>query len=146
MHDRDAVSRNGCPAAPAAAAYPDRHLHRHRNDIGIDRLSRTDRGTHRMEDALLKERRAGDRVPFAMRVMVICDALAWAADVLDLSEGGCGIFRPPGCLLREGNVAQLFFFQGPGPAVPVSARIARITERHIGFEYHEPQNVPPTPP
>jgi hypothetical protein len=25
----------------------------------------------------------------------------------------------------------------------VSARIARITERHVGFEYHEPQSIPP---
>jgi hypothetical protein len=99
-----------------------------------------------MEDALLKERRAGDRVPFAIQVMVVHDALAWAADVLDLSEGGCGIFRPQGCLLREGNVAQLLFFQGPGRAVPVSARIARVTERHIGFEYHEMQTIPPSIP
>jgi PilZ domain len=99
-----------------------------------------------MEETLLKDRRAGDRVPFAMQVMVICDELAWAADVLDLSEGGCGIFRPAGCLLREGNVAQLLFFEGPGPAIRVSARIARITERHLGFEYHEPQTVPPSLP
>jgi PilZ domain len=99
-----------------------------------------------MEDALLKERRAGDRVPFAIQVMVVHDALAWVADVLDLSEGGCGIFRPQGCLLREGNVAQLLFFQGSGRAVPVSARIARVTERHIGFEYHELQTIPPSIP
>lgn len=99
-----------------------------------------------MEDALLRERRAGDRVPFAIQVMVVLDELAWAADVLDLSEGGCGIFRPKGCMLREGNVARLLFFQGPGPAVSVSARIARVTERHIGFEYHELQTIPPSLP
>lgn len=97
-----------------------------------------------MEELLLKERRSADRVPFAIQVMVVYGDMAWAADVLDLSEGGCGIFRPVGCLLREGNVAQLFFFEGTGPAVPVSARIARVTERHIGFEYHEPQTIPPS--
>jgi PilZ domain len=98
-----------------------------------------------MEELLLKDRRAGFRLPFAIQVMIVCDQLAWAADVLDLSEGGCGVFRPSGCLLRIGNVAQLYFFEGTGAAVPVSARIARVTERHIGFEYHEPQTVPPSP-
>ena len=51
----------------------------------------------RMEELLSKERRAGDRVPFAIQVMVVCNDMAWAADVLDLSDGGCGIFRPVGC-------------------------------------------------
>jgi hypothetical protein len=126
-------------AVPASAAYG--------LALDFDRTHATDAsGTARMEDALLKERRAGDRVPFAIQVMVVLDELAWAADVLDLSEGGCGIFRPQGCLLREGNVARLLFFQGPGPAVSVSARIARVTERHIGFEYHELQTIPPSPP
>jgi hypothetical protein len=97
-----------------------------------------------MENTLPKERRAGDRVPYAIQVMIVFGDHAWAADVLDLSEGGCGVFRPTGCLLHEGNVARLLFFAGPGQAVPVSARIARITERHLGFEYHEPQTVPPT--
>lgn len=101
---------------------------------------------HRMEQLLLKERRTGDRVPYAIQVMVVCNNMAWAADVLDLSQGGCGIFRPVGCLLRVGNVAQLFFFEGVGPAVPVSSRIARVSERHIGFEYHEPQTIPPSLP
>ncbi len=54
------------------------------------------------------------------------------------------MFRPGGCLLHEGNVAQLLFFSGTGPAVPVSARIARVTERHLGFEYHELQTIPPS--
>ncbi len=98
-----------------------------------------------MEGIQLKERRFGDRVPFAMQVLIQHSDHAWVADVLDLSEGGCGIFRPAGCLLREGNVAQLYFFEGAGRAVPVSARIARVTERHIGFEYHEPQTIPPSP-
>ncbi len=97
-----------------------------------------------MEETLLKDRRTGDRVPFAIQVMIVHGDLAWAADVLDLSEGGCGVFRPAGCLLHEGNVAQLLFFGGTGPAVPVSARIARVTERHLGFEYHELQTIPPS--
>lgn len=97
-----------------------------------------------MEETLLKDRRTGDRVPFAIQVMIVHGDLAWAADVLDLSEGGCGVFRPSGCLLYEGNVAQLLFFGGTGPAVPVSARIARVTERHLGFEYHELQTIPPS--
>jgi hypothetical protein len=98
-----------------------------------------------MELTQLKERRFGDRVPFAMQVLIQYADLAWVADVLDLSEGGCGTFRPNGCLLREGNVAQLFFFEGAGRAIPVSARIARVTERHLGFEYHEEQTIPPSP-
>jgi hypothetical protein len=98
-----------------------------------------------MEELKLKDRRFADRVPFAMQVLIQHADHAWVADVLDLSEGGCGVFRPSGCLLRVGNVAQLFFFVGPGRAVPVSARIARVTERHLGFEYHEPQSIPPTP-
>ena len=97
-----------------------------------------------MEETLIKDRRSGHRVPFAIQVMIIHGELAWAADVLDLSEGGCGVFRPGGCMLQEGNVAQLLFFGGTGPAVPVSARIARVTDRHLGFEYHELQTIPPT--
>lgn len=98
-----------------------------------------------MEDFLPSERRAGDRVPFALQVMIVIDDQAWVTDVLDLSEGGCGVFRPLTCPLREGNVAQMYFFSGTGPAVPVSARLARVTERHLGFEYHELQTVPPSP-
>jgi len=99
-----------------------------------------------MEALLASDRRNADRVPFASQVMIVYGEFAWAADVLDMSEGGCGVFRPAGCLLRVGNVSRLLFFQGPGPAVPVSARIAWINDRHIGFEYHEPQSVPPNPP
>ena len=97
-----------------------------------------------MEEIQLKERGFADRVPFAIQVLIQHGDAAWVADVLDLSEGGCGIFRSTGCLLREGNVARLFFFQGSGSAVPVSARIARMTERHIGFEYHDAQTIPPS--
>lgn len=98
-----------------------------------------------MEQVLTKDRRDSVRMPYPMKVLVQYSDMAWVADVLDLSVGGCGIYRPAGCLLNPGNVAQLFFFEGTGPAVRVSACIARITERHIGFEYHEPQHIPPTP-
>ncbi len=97
-----------------------------------------------MEDTLLKDRRTGNRVPFAIQVMIVHGDLAWVADALDLSKGGCGVFRPAGCLLHEGNVAQLLFFGGTGRAVPVSARIARVTEPYLGFEYHEMQTIPPS--
>ncbi len=99
-----------------------------------------------MEDFAARERRFGLRLPYAMQVMILYEDLAWVADVLDLSEGGCGAFRPKGCVLLEGKVARLIFFQGSGQATAVSARIARISERHLGFEYHEPQSIPPTPP
>ncbi len=97
-----------------------------------------------MEDLMLKDRRAGDRVPFAFQVMIVFDEQAWVADVLDLSEGGCGVFRPEACALREGNVAQLYFFERAGAAVHVSARLARVTQRHLGFEYHDLQTIPPS--
>lgn len=99
-----------------------------------------------MEDDGASERRSNIRVPYAMQVMILCGDLAWVADVLDLSEGGCGVFRPKGCVLREGNVARLLFFETNGQAVAVSARIARIGERHLGFEYHETQTIPPSLP
>jgi hypothetical protein len=78
-----------------------------------------------MEQVLTKERRESPRVPYARKVLVQYSDMAWVADVLDLSVGGCGIYRPAGCLLNPGNVAQLFFFEGTGPAVRVSACIAR---------------------
>jgi hypothetical protein len=99
-----------------------------------------------MEDYAVRERRYAIRVPYAMQVMILYGDFAWAADVLDLSEGGCGVFRPKGCVLHIGNVARLLFFEGSGPATAVSARIARITDRHLGFEYHEPQSIPPSVP
>jgi PilZ domain len=96
-----------------------------------------------MEAYWMNERRSGMRVPYAMQVMIVFGEQAWVADVVDLSDGGCGVFRPRQCYLIEGNVARLFFFQSTGPAVGVSARIARLTDRHVGFEYHELQSVPP---
>ena len=97
-----------------------------------------------MEDATDTNRRSGGRVPYAMQVLIVSGEHAWVADVVDLSEGGCGVFRPKLCCLAPGNMAQLYFFQGVGPAVAVSALIARVAERHLGFEYHELQTVPPT--
>jgi PilZ domain len=96
------------------------------------------------QNAQAQERRTGSRVPFAAQVMFLVGERAWFADVVDLSEGGCGVFRPKQCAVAVGNVARLCFFQSAGvPAVVVSARIARLTDRHVGFEYHELQSVPP---
>lgn len=97
-----------------------------------------------MEEIAPSDRRFGSRVPYAMQVLIVSSDQAWVADVADLSEGGCGVFRPKSCFLAPGNMAQLFFFSGTGPAVAVSALIARVGERHLGFEYHDLQTVPPT--
>ncbi len=88
--------------------------------------------------------RAAERVPFAARLMVVRGSAAWFVDLLDLSEGGCGVFRPDGCTLEEEHVVHLFFYmQDNAPAVMVPARVARVTDRQIGFEYHDLQAVPP---
>ena len=87
--------------------------------------------------------RWSDRVPFAARVMVLHEDRAWVSEVKDLSEGGCGLFRPEGCHLDVAEVVQLVFFDEPGPAVLVGARVARVQEGLLGFEYHDPQQVPP---
>ncbi|GAB3367652.1 MULTISPECIES: PilZ domain-containing protein [Lysobacteraceae] len=90
------------------------------------------------------ERRDGDRVPYASRVMIVRGESAWFAQLLDLSEGGCGVFRPDGCELREDEVVRLFFYQDTETsAVIVPARVARIDGVRIGIEYHEPQAIPP---
>ena len=100
-----------------------------------------------MEAALATERRDGERVPFGSRVMIVHGESAWFAQLLDLSEGGCGVFRPDGCALHEDEVIRLFFYQDDATnAVIVPARIARIDATRIGVEYHEPQTVPPTHP
>lgn len=92
---------------------------------------------------MTEEHRGSDRVPYAARVMVICGGRAWVGEAADLSEGGCGLFRPPGCDLEEADVVQLVFFDETGPAVLVGARVARVQPGRLGFEYHEPQQVPP---
>ncbi|MBB1059352.1 PilZ domain-containing protein [Marilutibacter spongiae] len=90
------------------------------------------------------ERRIGDRTPFHDRVMVVRAEQAWYAELMDLSEGGCGIAVPPDSALEEEQVVRLFFYEAEDkPAVIVPARVARVTDARIGFEYHEPQSVPP---
>lgn len=87
--------------------------------------------------------RFSDRVPYAARVMVIRGQQAWVGEVVDLSEGGCGLFRPEDCALEVAEIVQLVFFDETGPAVLVDARVARVEAGSLGFEYHEPQSVPP---
>ena len=87
--------------------------------------------------------RFSDRVPYAARVMVIRGQQAWLGEVTDLSEGGCGLFRPDECQLDVAEIVQLVFFEEPGPAVVVDARVARVEPGSLGFEYHEIQAVPP---
>lgn len=88
--------------------------------------------------------RAAERVPFAAQLMVVRGTAAWFVDLIDLSEGGCGVFRPEDCALQQDHVVQLFFYtQNNAPSVMVPARVARVAERQIGFEYHELQAVPP---
>lgn len=95
--------------------------------------------------AIAEERRDADRVPYASRVMIVRADAAWFAQLLDLSAGGCGVFRPDGCVLQEDEVVRLFFYQdGETAAVIVPARVARMGEGRIGFEYHDPQTVPPS--
>lgn len=91
----------------------------------------------------MNDHRFAPRVPYAARVMVVRGEEAWLGEVVDLSEGGCGLFRPEGCNLQVAEVVQLVFFDEPGPAVLVGARVARVQEGLLGFEYHDPQQVPP---
>jgi hypothetical protein len=93
------------------------------------------------------DRRDGDRVPYASRVMIVRGESAWFAQLLDMSEGGCGVFRPEGCTLLEDDVVRLFFYQEQETtAVIVTARVARVSDDQIGIEYHDPQTVPPARP
>ena len=89
--------------------------------------------------------RWSDRVPFAAKVMVLRDDQAWVGEVTDLSEGGCGLFRPSDCTLEVAQIVRLVFFDEiqAGPAVVVDARVARVENGSLGFEYHETQAVPP---
>jgi len=89
------------------------------------------------------ERRLADRVPSAARVMIVHTKSAWFAELIDLSEGGCAALRPAGCELEAEALVRLFFYDGDGPAVVVAARVARIDCERMGFEYHEPQSIPP---
>lgn len=89
--------------------------------------------------------RSSDRVPFAAKVMLLRDDQAWVGEVTDLSEGGCGLFRPDECDVEVAQIVRLVFFDEglAGPAVVVDARVARVESSSLGFEYHEPQLVPP---
>ncbi|MBB1089241.1 PilZ domain-containing protein [Lysobacter sp. SG-8] len=97
-----------------------------------------------MTDSLPDDRRTAGRQPFSDRVMVVHGERAWFAEVLDLSEGGCGIAPPPGCGLDVEQVVRLFFYSGlDTPATVVAARIARVTDDRIGIEYQDLQAIPP---
>lgn len=87
--------------------------------------------------------RSADRVPYAARVMLLREDSAWLGEVKDLSEGGCGLFRPSDCDLDVAEIVRLVFFEDAGPAVVVDARVARVENGSLGLEYHEPQQVPP---
>jgi hypothetical protein len=89
--------------------------------------------------------RWADRMPHAGRVMVVHGESAWFAELLDCSEGGCGLLRPADCMLDLEDVIRLFFYSDTHPVVIVTARVARITEAQLGIEYHEPQPIPPAP-
>ena len=90
------------------------------------------------------DRRDTDRVPYASRVMIVRGNTAWFAQLLDLSAGGCGVFRPGDCDLAEDELVRLFFHQDDGAvSVNIPARIARADGTRIGIEYHEPQSIPP---
>ncbi|PIQ36475.1 MAG: hypothetical protein COW59_12290 [Lysobacterales bacterium CG17_big_fil_post_rev_8_21_14_2_50_64_11] len=96
-----------------------------------------------MPDDLSSPRRDSLRVPYAAMVMVVRGNDAWVCELQDLSIGGCGVFRPAQCTLQEADVVRLYFYEQVGPAVAVNARVARIEDSSLGFEYHELQDVPP---
>lgn len=89
--------------------------------------------------------RDADRVPYASDLIVLCGNEAWRTELLDVSEGGCGAFRPRDCTLEVDVLVRLFFMDGPGHAIGVDARVARDDGRGLGFEYLEPQAIPPQP-
>jgi hypothetical protein len=90
--------------------------------------------------------RWSNRVPYAARVVVMREDQAWVGEVTDLSEGGCGLFRPADCDLEVAQIVRLLFIEDTGPAVVVDARVARVENGSLGFEYHEIQSVPPQRP
>ena len=95
--------------------------------------------------ASFDDQRFADRVPYASGLVVLHGNEAWRTALLDMSEGGCGAFRPLDCTLEVDVLVRLFFFAGPGRAIGVDARVARDDARGMGFEYLEPQAVPPQP-
>ena len=100
-----------------------------------------------MPEVVQAGQRGTDRVPYASRVMVLGRNSVWLARLVDLSEGGCGIFRPAGFDLAPDDLVRLFFVEGEDTAVVmVDARVARATTNRVGLEYHDLQAVPPSPP
>lgn len=99
-----------------------------------------------MTDFVDEIERDTTRVPYAAMLMVVRGDHAWVCELQDLSHGGCGIFRPEQCTLQEADVVKLYFYERVGPAIPVDARVARVGESKIGFEYHELQAIPPATP
>lgn len=90
-----------------------------------------------------QDRRDNDRLLFAAEVLIALPDRGWRTAVLDLSEGGCALMRPGGVELHIGNVVTLYFLTRNGPGPGIGARVARLGERDIGFEYHEAQQMPP---
>ena len=88
--------------------------------------------------------RSSPRVPYASQLMVVHGADAWRTELQDISEGGCGVFRPQDCDLEVGLLVRLFFIDEPGRAVGLDARVARDDQLSLGFEYHDPQSIPPS--
>lgn len=88
--------------------------------------------------------RSSPRVPYASQLVVVHGPDAWRTELQDISEGGCGVFRPRDCDLEVGLLVRLFFINEPGRAVGIDARVARDDQRSLGFEYHEPQLIPPS--
>ena len=93
---------------------------------------------------MAEQQRFSERVPYAAQVLVLRSGDAWLGEVKDLSEGGCGLFRTADCDLDVAEIVLLVFFETPGRAVTVPARVARASSGSLGFEYHEPQTVPPS--
>lgn len=90
-----------------------------------------------------QDRRDNQRLLFAAEVLIAREDRGWRAALLDLSNGGCALLRPAGFDLHVGAVVALHFLVGRGPGPAVGARLARLGPRDLGFEYHEPQAVPP---
>ena len=89
------------------------------------------------------DRRDNERLPFAAEVLVAREDRAWRAAVLDFSSGGCALLRPAGFDLHVGAVVTLYIVVRSGPGPAVGAQLARVGPRDLGFEYHEPQTIPP---
>ena len=111
------------------------------------RCDRPDQDRLPMNAVSPSERRDADRVPYASRVMIVRGESAWFAQLLDLSEGGCGVFRPDGCTLAADEVVRLFFYQDDATtAVIVPARVARVADGQIGWNTTSRRSVPPSRP